>query len=116
MALLIGPPDRRKLRALPRLLQILGVLTRHQFLGALFGREHWPPPREVRETLEELGLVFLKFRQVLAMRRDLLPAAYTKELEQLHDQLPAMSIAASRVPGRSRPRPSTTCGRTWASR
>ena len=91
MAILIDP-DRSKLRAVPRLMQILGVLTRHKFLGALFGRGHWPPPKEVRETLEELGVVFLKFGQVLAMRRDLLPAAYTKELELLHDQLPAMSI------------------------
>jgi ubiquinone biosynthesis protein len=96
MAVLIDP-DRSKLRAVPRLLQILGVLTRHKFLGALFGRSHWPPPKEVRETLEELGVVFLKFGQVLAMRRDLLPAAYTKELEQLHDQLPAMSIAVVRA-------------------
>ncbi|MBL0121619.1 MAG: AarF/ABC1/UbiB kinase family protein [Betaproteobacteria bacterium] len=96
MAVLIDP-DRSKLRAVPRLLQILRMLTRHKFLGALFGRGHWPPPKEVRETLEELGVVFLKFGQVLAMRRDLLPAAYTKELEQLHDQLPAMSIAVVRA-------------------
>ena len=66
---------RSRMRALPRLLQILGVLVRHKFLGALFGRGHWPTPKEVRQTLEELGLVFLKFGQVLAMRRDLLPAA-----------------------------------------
>ena len=96
MAVLINT-DQSRLRALPRLLQILRVLTRHKFLGALFGRGHWPPPKEARETLEELGLVFLKFGQVLAMRRDLLPAAYTKELEQLHDQLPAMSTAAVRA-------------------
>jgi ubiquinone biosynthesis protein len=86
-----------KIRAVPRLMQILRVLVRHKFLGALFGRGHWPAPKEVRETLEELGVVFLKFGQVLAMRRDLLPAAYTRELEQLHDQLPAMSIGAVRA-------------------
>ena len=96
MAVLIDP-DRSKLRAVPRLMQILGVLARHKFLGALLGRGHWPSPKEVRETLEELGVVFLKFGQILAMRRDLLPAAYTKELELLHDQLPAMSIAAVRA-------------------
>ncbi len=96
MAVLIDP-DRSKIRAVPRLMQILRVLTRHKFLGALFGRGHWPPPKEVRETLEELGVVFLKFGQVLAMRRDLLPAAYTKELELLHDQLPAMSVAVVRA-------------------
>jgi ubiquinone biosynthesis protein len=95
MAILIDL-EKSKIRAVPRLMQIFRVLARHKFLGALFGRGHWPPPREVRETLEELGLVFLKFGQVLAMRRDLLPAAYIDELELLHDQLPAMSIAAVR--------------------
>ena len=71
------------LRALPRLKQILRVLIRHQILGALRGKKHWPSPKQVREAFEELGLTFLKFGQVLAMRRDLLPAAYIDELEQL---------------------------------
>jgi len=48
---------------------------------------------EVRETFEELGLVFLKLGQVLALRRDLLPAAYIDELLLLHDRLPAMVLA-----------------------
>ena len=85
------------LQAAPRLLQILRVLARHRFLGALRGKGHWPPPKEVRETFEELGLTFLKFGQVLAMRRDLLPAAYIKELELLHDQLPALGIDSVRA-------------------
>ena len=42
-------------------------------------------------------LVFLKFGQVLAMQRDLLPAAYTKKLEQLHDELPATGIDTARA-------------------
>src|ERR1019366_10302073 len=50
------------------------------------------PPKEVRATVEELGLTFIKFGQVLALRRDLLPDAYIDELERLHDQLPAMGI------------------------
>lgn len=85
------------LRAAPRLMQILRVLGRHKFLGALRGKRHWPSPREVRETFEELGLTFLKFGQVLAMRRDLLPDAYIAELELLHDQLPALDIDAVRA-------------------
>lgn len=85
------------LRAAPRLLQILRVLARHRFLGALLGRQHWPAPQEVRETFEELGLLFLKFGQVLAIRRDILPAAYADELALLHDQLPAMDIDAVRA-------------------
>ena len=72
------------LRALPRLMQILRVLIRHQILGALRGKKHWPSPKQVREAFEELGLTFLKLGQVLAMRRDLLPAAYIDELELLH--------------------------------
>lgn len=92
MAVTMDPKRCSVLRATPRLLQILRVLARHKFLGALLGRGHWPPPKEVREAFEELGLVFLKFGQVLAMRRDLLPDAYINELELLQDQLPAMGI------------------------
>lgn len=92
MALLIDPEKCKVLRVAPRLMQILRVLARHKFLGALFGRGHWPSPKEVRETFEELGLVFLKFGQVIALRRDLLPAAYIDELQLLHDRLPAMGI------------------------
>jgi ubiquinone biosynthesis protein len=94
---MIDPEKSSLLRAAPRLMQILRVLARHQFLGALRGKRHWPPPKEVRETFEELGLTFLKFGQVLAMRRDLLPDAYINELELLHDQLPAMGIEAVRA-------------------
>ena len=96
MAVLIDI-ETTKIRAVPRLMQIMRVLVKHKFLGALFGRGHWPAPTVVREALEELGVVFLKFGQVLAMRRDLLPAAYTRELEQLHDQLPAMGFPAVRA-------------------
>jgi ubiquinone biosynthesis protein len=85
------------LRAAPRLMQILRVLVRHKFLGALRGKSSWPSPKEVRETFEELGLTFLKFGQVLAMRRDLLPDAYIDELELLHDQLPALGIDIVRI-------------------
>ncbi|MCK9294503.1 MAG: AarF/UbiB family protein [Desulfobulbaceae bacterium] len=94
MAVMIDPEKSSLFRAAPRLMQILRVLARHKFLGALRGKSHWPPPQEVRETFEELGLTFLKFGQVLAMRRDLLPDAYIDELEMLHDQLPALGIDA----------------------
>ncbi len=97
MVALIDRERSSALRAAPRLMQILRVLARHKFLGALRGTRHWPPPKDVREAFEELGLVFLKFGQVLAMRHDLLPAAYIKELELLHDELPAMGIDAVRA-------------------
>lgn len=88
----IAPDKKTALRAMPRLFQILRVLVRHKFIGVLRGKKNWPAPSEVRKAFEELGLVFLKFGQVLAMRRDLLPATYIDELELLHDELPAMDI------------------------
>lgn len=97
MTLIIDAEKSRLIRVAPRLMQILRVLVRHKFLGALRGKSHWPSPKEVRETFEELGLTFLKFGQVLAMRRDLLPDAYIDELEELQDQLPALEIAAVRA-------------------
>ena len=84
-------------RAAPRLLQILRVFARHGFLRVLLDKEHLPPPKALRETFEELGLVFIKFGQVLAMRRDLLPPDHIKELEMLHDELPAMGIGVVRA-------------------
>jgi ubiquinone biosynthesis protein len=89
---MLDPEKVGVLQVAPRLIRILRVIARHKFLGAAFGKRHWPSPREVREAFEELGLVFLKFGQVLAMRHDLLPAAYTKELALLHDELPPMGI------------------------
>ena len=94
---LIYPEKGRRPRVWSRLLQILRVLNRHKFLGALRGRNHWPTPQEVRETFEELGLTFLKLGQVLALRRDLLPDAYIDELEQLLDQLPVRHFRAVRA-------------------
>jgi len=90
--MIVAPEKSSLFRVAPRLMQILRVLVRHKFLGALRGKSHWPMPIEVRETFEELGLTFLKFGQVLAMRRDLLPDAYIDELELLQDQLPALGI------------------------
>jgi len=97
MAERIDPPKSR-LSAIARLMQSLAALARHGSGGALLGRRHWLKPKDVREALEELGLVCLKFGQVLAMRHDLLPAAYTQELELLHDDLPAMDMAEARAP------------------
>jgi ubiquinone biosynthesis protein len=94
MTVRIDPEESSLLRAGPRLIQIVRVFVRHKFLGALRGKNHWPPPQAVRETFEELGLTFLKLGQVLALRRDLLPDAYIDELEKLLDQVPALEFKA----------------------
>ena len=94
MAQLMDPAKHNMQRAAPRVLHILRVLARRKFFGALLGKSHWPAPKEVRETFEELGVVWLKFGQVLALRRDLVPPAYIDELQLLHDQLPVMDFEA----------------------
>ncbi len=51
------------------------------------------PTRAVRlrEALEALGPIFVKFGQVLSTRRDLLPADIADELAKLQDQVPPFS-------------------------
>ena len=73
-----------------RLMNVIGVLARHRLLGVLVRRSKLPPARAVRAAIEELGLTYIKFGQVLAMQRSLLPETYADELEQLHDQLSPM--------------------------
>jgi ubiquinone biosynthesis protein len=55
MDTMIEPEKISLRRAAPRLMQILRVLARRKFLMALFGKGHWPPPKQVWETFEELG-------------------------------------------------------------
>ena len=89
-----------------RLLKIIGVSVRYGldefFLGhervagarglinaALFWRT-LDAPRAVRlrQALEALGPIFVKFGQVLSTRRDLLPADIADELARLQDRVP----------------------------
>jgi len=46
-----------------------------------------PTPRRFRETVEELGLVFIKFGQMLAERKDLIPERYAEELKKLENNV-----------------------------
>jgi ubiquinone biosynthesis protein len=71
-----------------RVVAILRTLKRHDLLGALRPGASPPTPDQLRLGLEELGIVFVKVGQVLALRRDLLPSAYVEALESLHDRLP----------------------------
>ncbi|MEY2776587.1 MAG: hypothetical protein RLY30_685 [Pseudomonadota bacterium] len=61
--------------------------------GALFflrlGRRFQAPRgQRIREALESLGPIFVKFGQVLSTRRDLLPEDIANELALLQDQVP----------------------------
>ena len=67
---------------------------RHPWLRALtwvltLGR-NWQAPRgeRLREALERLGPIFVKFGQVLSTRRDLMPPDIAEELTKLQDRVP----------------------------
>ena len=94
-----------RLRQLTRMLTIQRVLVKHgldeivwrthlfrplAWLGRLlaFGRRDKPLGVRLREALEELGPIFIKFGQALSVRPDLLPPAIAAELAKLQDQVP----------------------------
>ena len=58
-----------------------------------------PRGQRLREALERLGPIFVKFGQVLSTRRDLLPPDLADELARLQDRVPpfASSIAVATV-------------------
>jgi ubiquinone biosynthesis protein len=61
-----------------------------------FGRNlEAPRGRRLREALERLGPIFVKFGQVLSTRRDLLPADIADELAMLQDQVPPFPSAVA---------------------
>lgn len=99
----------KRLRLFMRLLGIQRVLVRHGLDGLIssthlfrplrFGFYLWPPnwgrkrssaPRgqRIREALEELGPIFVKFGQSVSTRQDLLPEDIGIELAKLQDQVP----------------------------
>ncbi len=47
-----------------------------------------PFPEQLRRRLELLGPTYVKFGQILSVRRDLFPESITSELEQLLDRVP----------------------------
>jgi ubiquinone biosynthesis protein len=86
------------LASLFRLARILFVGLRfglHEFVPRLsrnvlfvpFNRKE-PRAKRLREALETLGPIFVKFGQVLSTRRDLLPLDIADELAKLQDQVP----------------------------
>jgi ubiquinone biosynthesis protein len=91
------------LRRLARLLRIFAIGLRFGLLEfapagsrmrllrpfALRGRE--PRGRRLREALETLGPIYVKFGQVLSTRRDLVPLDIADELSRLQDRVPPFS-------------------------
>jgi ubiquinone biosynthesis protein len=47
-----------------------------------------PRGQRIRQTLEDLGPIFVKFGQILSTRRDLLPDDIAEELSRLQDRVP----------------------------
>ena len=59
-----------------------------------FGRNlDAPRGQRLREALERLGTIFVKFGQVLSTRRDLLPPDIADELAHLQDRVPPFASA-----------------------
>jgi ubiquinone biosynthesis protein len=68
-------------------------------LGAFLVRArrlHAPRGARVRQALERLGPIFVKFGQVLSTRRDLLPGDVADELALLQDRVPPFSAQRAR--------------------
>ena len=61
-----------------------------------FGRKlDAPRGQRLREALERLGPIFVKFGQVMSTRRDLLPHDIADELAQLQDNVPPFESAVA---------------------
>jgi ubiquinone biosynthesis protein len=87
------------LARLARLARIVAVGVRfglHEFVPAFWGsgllrlvsRPGSPRGQRLRQALETLGPIFVKFGQVLSTRRDLLPLDIADELAKLQDRVP----------------------------
>ncbi|HEV3007849.1 MAG TPA: ubiquinone biosynthesis regulatory protein kinase UbiB [Burkholderiales bacterium] len=73
--------------------------SRNLFVRALAGRTREPRGQRLREALETLGPITIKFGQVLSTRRDLLPLDIADELARLQDRVPpfASDLAVAEV-------------------
>lgn len=77
------------------LADLLGERAPAWLLGRT-GRFDTPVALRLREALESLGPVFIKFGQTLSTRRDLLPDGMAEELSSLQDEVPPFAGARAR--------------------
>lgn len=100
-------PLTRRVRSLQRYREVVSVLARHGFGGALeylsvhrrlsLGKGELrasaepleSPAQHLRAAMEELGPTFVKLGQILSTRSDLLPEPFIEELRKLQDNVPA---------------------------
>ena len=83
-----------------RLARIAWVALRfrlYRFLPRFAGRADPERAVRLREALETLGPIFVKFGQVLSTRRDLLPADVADELAKLQDRVPPFDSVQARA-------------------
>lgn len=72
------------------LIERTGLEKRVPYTDRLKIRRHEQPgPERLRETIEELGSIYIKFGQILAQRPDMIPREYCQELEKLEDDVPS---------------------------
>ena len=70
-------------------------LAANPLLGLLGGGAGEARAARLRQALETLGPIFVKFGQVLSTRRDLLPADIAEELAKLQDRVPPFPSAGA---------------------
>ncbi|MQY08209.1 AarF/UbiB family protein [Actinomadura macrotermitis] len=89
---------RRRVARSRRYSQITRIAVRHGLGPFLRGRAGTPPARSLRLALQEGGVTFVKFGQVLSTRRDLLSPDFADELARLQDSVaPAPAAEVERV-------------------
>ncbi len=76
---------------------VFKVLPGRWWTSSRGGQKDIPRGRRLREALEELGPVFVKFGQVLSTRPDLLPSDISEELVRLQDKVPPFPGAEARA-------------------
>ena len=62
-----------------------------------FIRERAPRGQRIRQALEDLGPIFIKFGQMLSTRKDLLPEEIIEELSLLQDSVPPFAGAKAKA-------------------